>query len=287
MSPRILTSHHIFYSVTILRHSLDFPIWKMMTSLSILERQIFMAPFLLLVLLIACIHHSVQGSKDWKIFRNTSDTDKRQSFYRKWLFQSILLFDAGGLLSLHFLSNHPQWFPLTQLRLSPGGLHHSSPPTETSPAFLVGLACGIFFVISFFLLRRKLGRTSQTLTLGDFTALIPRTIPEAGLVLLLCVNAGFGEELFFRLTLPLLVKDIGGNLIAATVLSTLLFGGMHWYQGRKGVLATTIIGAFFTLRALNGTPLILLMGLHALMDVFALFVRPALTGHFSKTTVRP
>lgn len=255
-----------------------FPKWK---------DRIFMTTLLLLVLLIACIHHSVQGAKDWKIFQRTSDTNKRLSFYRKWLFQSILLFDAGGLLSLCLLSSHPQWFPLTELRLSSESLHHSSPPNETSPAFLVGLASGMFFVISFFLLRRRLGRSSQILTLGEFTALIPRTIPEAGLVFMLCLNAGFGEELFFRLALPLLVRDTGASFITGAIFSTLLFDGMHWYQGRKGVLATTIIGAFFMLGALNGTPLILLMGFHALMDVFALFVRPALTGHFSKTTVRP
>ncbi|MBS1029311.1 CPBP family intramembrane metalloprotease [Gluconobacter albidus] len=138
-----------------------------------------------------------------------------------------------------------------------------------------------------FILLRKLKRPALLNPLGDFSALIPRTLPEAGLAFLLCLNAGLGEELFFRLALPLLASQLTESLIAGAALSTLLFGGMHWYQGRKGVLITTVIGLIFMLRALHGTPLIWLMGFHTLMDVIALLVRPALTGHFSQNTVTP
>ncbi|MEN3167435.1 CPBP family intramembrane glutamic endopeptidase [Gluconobacter sp. OJB] len=241
----------------------------------------------LAVLLAACVHHSRRGMQDWKFFRTAIHTHARRRFYLKWLFQSVLLFDLGGLVTLWLLPESLKPTSIVQLRLSAPATPASTTPTETSPAFFIGFACGLLIIAGVFILLRKLKRPALLNPLGNFSALIPRTLPEAGLAFLLCLNAGLGEELFFRLALPLLVGQLTGSLIAGAALSTLLFGGMHWYQGRKGVLITTIIGLIFMLRALHGTPLIWLMGLHALMDVIALFVRPVLTGHFNRSAVTP
>jgi len=244
-------------------------------------------PFLWLAILLgACIHHSRRGAQDWQVFRNATRLHERRRFYLKWLFQSVLLFDLGGLMTLWLLPEPLRWTALTQLRLSAPSARTSAPPPEMSPSFFIGFGCGMLIIAGFFILLRKLKRSSPFAPLGDFAALIPRTLPEAGLAFLLCLNAGLGEELFFRLALPLLASQLTGSLIAGGVLSTLLFGGMHWYQGFKGVLATTVLSLIFMIRALNGTPLIWLMGFHALMDVVGLFIRPALSGHFSRKTVR-
>lgn len=238
------------------------------------------------VLLAACVHHSRRGMQDWRIFRTATHTQERRRFYLKWLLQSVLLFDLGGLVTLWILPESVKPTSLIQLRLSAPVTPPSTTPPEMSPAFFAGFTCGLLILAGVFILLRKLKRPALLTPLGDFSALIPRTVPEAGLAFVLCLNAGLGEELFFRLALPLLAGQLTGSLIAGAALSTLLFGGMHWYQGRKGVLITTVIGLIFMLRALHGTPLIWLMGFHALMDVVALFVRPALTGHFSRNSVR-
>ncbi|MFT8522756.1 CPBP family intramembrane glutamic endopeptidase [Gluconobacter oxydans] len=240
----------------------------------------------LALLLVTCIHHTRRGTRDWQSFRTATQTRERRRLYLKWLIQSILLFDLGGVMTLWLLPRPLGWTSLTQLRLSHPTPTASTASPETSPAFFIGFGCGILILVGVFLLLRKLKRPLPLKPLGDFAAMIPRTWPEAGLAFLLCLNAGLGEELFFRLALPLLAGQLTGNLIAGAVLSTLLFGGMHWYQGPKGVLATTALGLIFMIRALNGTPLIWLMGFHALMDVVALFIRPALSGHFSRSTVR-
>ncbi len=240
----------------------------------------------LAVLLAACVHHSRRGMQDWKIFRTATHTNERRRFYLKWLLRSVLLFDLGGLVTLWLLPSPLNLTPLARLRLSTPATVANTTTPETSPAFFVGFACGILILAGIFILLRKLKRPALRNPLGDFSALIPRTLPEAGLAFVLCLNAGLGEELFFRLALPILTGQLTGSLIASAALSTLLFGGMHWYQGIKGVLATTVIGLIFMLRALHGTPLIWLMGFHALMDVVALFVRPALTGHFSRNSIR-
>lgn len=245
-----------------------------------------LATLWLAALLGACIHHSYAGTRDWQRFRTATQTDERRRLYLKWLIQSILLFDLGGVMTLWLLPRPLGWTSLTQLRLSTPTLTATTAPPETSPAFFIGFGCGLLIIAGFFVLLRRLKRAWPFKPLGDFTALIPRTWAEAGLVFLLCLNAGLGEELFFRLALPLLASQFTGSLIAPAALSTLLFGGMHWYQGVRGVLATTALGMIFMVRALNGTPLIWLMGFHALMDVVALFIRPALSGHFSRKTLR-
>ncbi|MFT9366483.1 MULTISPECIES: CPBP family intramembrane glutamic endopeptidase [Gluconobacter] len=258
-----------------------------MTILHSISAARILAILWLAFLLAACAHHSRRGMQDWKIFRTATHTHERRRFYLKWLLQSVMLFDLGGLVTLWFLPESLKPTSLAQLRLSAPATPSSTMPPEMSPAFFAGFTCGLLILAGVFILLRKLKRPALLNPLGDFSALIPRTLPEAGLAFLLCLNAGLGEELFFRLALPLLAGQLTGSLIAGAVLSTLLFGGMHWYQGRKGVLITTIIGLIFMLRALHGTPLIWLMGFHALMDVIALFVRPALTGHFSRSAVTP
>ncbi|WP_408872367.1 CPBP family intramembrane glutamic endopeptidase [Gluconobacter roseus] len=240
----------------------------------------------LALLLVTCIHQTRRGARDWQSFRTATQARERRRFYLKWLIQSVLLFDLGGVMILGLLPEGLRWLPVSQLRLSSPAPAAGTVAPETSPAFFIGFGCGLLIIAGFFVLLRRLKRAWPFNPLGDFTALIPRTWPEAGLAFLLCLNAGLGEELFFRLALPLLAGQLTGNLIAGAVLSTLLFGGMHWYQGAKGVLATTALGLILMIRALNGTPLIWLMGFHALMDVVALFLRPALSGHFSRSTVR-
>lgn len=109
-------------------------------------------------------------------------------------------------------------------------------------------------------------------------ALVPRNRQEAILALLLSVNAGFGEELFFRLALPLLLVQATGSLIVALAVSTICFGLAHAHYGWKGIMATMGIGALLLLYYLHHGSLLRVMIVHAGIDVLALLVRPAIAG---------
>ena len=75
---------------------------------------------------------------------------------------------------------------------------------------------------------------------------MPRNGAETVWTGLLSINAGIGEELFFRLALPLLIVLVTGNVIAAFAVAAIVFGLVHVYQGWVGVLATTFLGVVFT-----------------------------------------
>lgn len=111
---------------------------------------------------------------------------------------------------------------------------------------------------------------------GDVDAMIPRNRREMLFALPLCLNAGFSEELFFRLALPLLIANVTGSVGVGLVASAVIFGLIHAYQGWRGVIATTVAGFFLAFVYLKSGSLIHPMVLHALIDVLALIVRPAL-----------
>jgi uncharacterized protein len=79
----------------------------------------------------------------------------------------------------------------------------------------------------------------------------------------------------------LLVPWLGalGAIIAAGV----LFGLTHSYQGWRGMLITTIVGAWFTLLYLLACTIVVPMLLHILIDLMALVVRPAIRGAWRAT----
>ena len=70
-----------------------------------------------------------------------------------------------------------------------------------------------------------------------------RLIP---LVLLSCLATGYSEEIFFRSYLYTNLKNAGTSTAAAAVLTTLLFGAGHIYEGYYAFAATSVIGAFLS-----------------------------------------
>lgn len=66
----------------------------------------------LALLLAACIHHTVRGAWDWQSFRIATQTHERRRFYLKWLIQSVLLFDLGGVMTLWLLPERLRWIPV-------------------------------------------------------------------------------------------------------------------------------------------------------------------------------
>src|SRR5580658_7966188 len=87
--------------------------------------------------------------------------------------------------------------------------------------------------------------------IGDVTQkLAPVTGWEMVLFLILSVSAGICEELVFRGYLQQQFARMGGSVWAGVVLSALVFGGAHGYEGVAGVLLICAYGAMFGVLAL-------------------------------------
>jgi membrane protease YdiL (CAAX protease family) len=160
--------------------------------------------------------------------------------------------------------------------------------TRDTESFGMGLIIGVALITGAGLgtalsLKRRVARTRyRNVALGDIEYLFPRNAQERRWAVLISVNAGFSEEMFFRLLLPLLLYRVSGNVVAALGIPIIVFGCAHFYQGWKGVAATTVVGALFTAVVLGSGRIWYAMALHALMDLNALLLMPTFSGAWKK-----
>jgi CAAX protease family protein len=75
--------------------------------------------------------------------------------------------------------------------------------------------------------------------------LMPQTIPEMILWVMLAATAGFCEELVFRGYLQWQCLALTQNVAAAVILQGVIFGTAHAYQGARGVIVISIYGMMF------------------------------------------
>lgn len=112
-----------------------------------------------------------------------------------------------------------------------------------------------------------LARTTKTLESMKVT---PSTRDELGVFMLVAITAGIWEELLYRGFLIWFLVPLAGAG-GAVVLSSLVFGIGHVYQGPAGVVRTGFIGlGFAILYVLSGT-LWWLMAAHAMVDIYGGF----------------
>jgi uncharacterized protein len=202
-------------------------------------------------------------------FQTQTDTIERQQLYCRWLVESFVVLVGASVVSLWLA--HALWpFDGSPAAFEPASRLLQSDEEISNDQWLpmaLGLSFGI--AISIAIQWRRLQRSLSPRGRPD-QALIPRNRREALLALLLSLNAGFSEELFFRLALPLLLFQVTGSL------SVLGFGLAHAHYGWKGVLATTAAGALLTAYYLHHGSLLRVMIAHAVIDILAFFIRPAI-----------
>jgi len=213
-------------------------------------------------------------------FKLIEDPAERLVYFRRWVGRSFVVF---GLSALVILASFGKLDALVGFPVELEGVRASlpyqtiTPPSgAVSPAFLLGFfMSGLLGAMVVFVILSVQGGGLPVL--GDVEAVIPRNAAERRWALLLSVNAGVSEELFFRLLLPLLITVLSGNALAGFVSSILLFGFFHAYQGWAGVLATTFVGLVLTVLYIASSSLFAVIVLHAGMDILNLVVRPWLT----------
>jgi CAAX protease family protein len=240
-------------------------------------------PALLLIVALAAVGwFTWRDIGEYAAFKRLTDTKDRQARYRRWVLNAFALFVGGSLAILALLGDlsaviHP---PAPVIGAMQWTHAHLAAPS-IGPEFLGGMVGGASIAVVFGALlamrAARRGAKPKVQTLGDIEPLMPRNGAETVWTALLSVNAGIGEELFFRLALPLLLVLVTGNVIAAFAIAAIVFGLVHVYQGWVGVLATTFLGVVFTGVYLLAGNLALPMALHAGLDLIGLVVRPTLT----------
>ena len=76
-------------------------------------------------------------------------------------------------------------------------------------------------------------------------SLLPKSPLEVTLWILLCLTAGFCEEIAFRGYLQKQFHAFTGSIAVAVILQGLVFGVTHGYQGWKNVVVITALGVLY------------------------------------------
>jgi membrane protease YdiL (CAAX protease family) len=240
-------------------------------------------PALLLVAVLALLGWFVRNDRaEYEAFKKLMRTEDRQRAFRRWIVKSFLLFWGVALVVLVLIGRAdsllrlpPEFAPL--LPHLPAGFDAGAVP------FVIGgvIGGGIIGGVAATLLSRR--RIVKPKMLGDIEPLLPRNGDERRWTALLGVNAAVGEELFFRLMLPLLIALVTGSAIAAFLVAGLIFGLVHFYQGWVGILATALVGFFFAALYVASGMLWVAMLLHAIMNLNSLWLRPLLAERQSRS----
>ena len=99
-------------------------------------------------------------------------------------------------------------------------------------------------------------------------ALLPKTTEEKGVFAVLSVAAGFGEEVAYRgYAIPVLTPATGVS--GAVIITSLIFGLMHGYQGALGIVRTMTIGGILALGFLISGSLWPCILAHALVNIIS------------------
>jgi membrane protease YdiL (CAAX protease family) len=141
-----------------------------------------------------------------------------------------------------------------------------SSPWVDVVAWAAGLSAVSVALMGIFLaLRRAMGiRETPLLVL-----LLPETPSEKAVFALLSVAAGVGEEVAYRgFLVPALILVFGNPWVAALV-SSVVFGLLHTYQGWLGVVRTSVLGMVFAASFLSTGLLWPAIIAHAMLDLLA------------------
>ncbi len=205
--------------------------------------------------------------REYQRFKRYRTTLRRQAMLRKWLRDSVL---SIGVLSLVLLAL--SWQFVTPLR------YQLQSWIPILPWVGWGIVVGIVLVFAGLTVGGLVAarRTpDEPIMVGDIGAMLPRNRQELRLGWLLSINAGISEELMFRLAIPAVLYGASGNAIVALVVSVLLFGALHSYQGALGVVGTSIVGLFMMFAYIATGTILVPIVVHILIDLRSLVLLPA------------
>lgn len=99
--------------------------------------------------------------------------------------------------------------------------------------------------------------------------LLPKTTSEKAWFAGLSITAGVAEELVFRAYLILVLEIVTGSIWFAAILSSMLFGILHGYQGTSGIVRTGLLGFFLALPLVMTGSILPAIIAHSLINLLA------------------
>ncbi len=214
-----------------------------------------------------------KNRRQFRSFTELEDTADRQRMFRAWLIEAFVTFGGSATIIL-ILAWRYVGMLLSAVRDWEIGRWFSG---IVGTSWLVpGIATGLaVLIVGGTVLAVYAARNTEDIpTIGDIGALLPRNRPELRYGLALSINAGLVEELLFRLAVPALAYAVIGNALVAVIVSVLLFGALHAYQGLPGMIASTLIGAILMVLYLATGTIIVPIVAHALFDLRSLVLIP-------------
>lgn len=139
-------------------------------------------------------------------------------------------------------------------------------PIDVLLGWTLGLTTAALGIMGAFHVYRRRAGIRETPLLCQ---LLPRTGLEKGLFVLLSLAAGFGEEVAYRGFLIPALTLVLGSVWAGAVLSSVVFGLLHAYQGWLGMVRTALLGMTFAVAFILTDSLWPAMAAHAILDVLA------------------
>jgi membrane protease YdiL (CAAX protease family) len=141
--------------------------------------------------------------------------------------------------------------------------------TEILVASLVGAAT---VAILQWLNLRRMGRLPAKAR-GSMQAIAERILPRSTIELLLflalAITAGLCEEFLYRGFAMAVLAKLGSSPWAAVLISSILFGLAHLYQGRGGLFSTLVIGTVFGTCRIAYNSLVPAIFWHSAVDLVA------------------
>jgi membrane protease YdiL (CAAX protease family) len=145
---------------------------------------------------------------------------------------------------------------------------------------------GILATLQWFNLRRmgRMGEKAPVRLRSLAQRILPQSTRERLPFFALAMTAGVCEEFLYRGFAMVALTRSGLPLWTAVVISSILFGVAHLYQGRSGLLGTTLLGLVLgATRVLSGS-LFPVMAWHAAVDVVAGIAGPKYLIHNTRVT---
>jgi len=207
---------------------------------------------------------------------------------KKMTFESFLIYGLLGILSLILIDQLTSLISMPDFLIeyshylrSFGSIQNEgSILMKILKVVLVFLIPVILFVtliltlVMVYVNHKKGESEDQNNETADLNHLLPRNGQERFWISILSINAGFSEELFFRLLLPSLIYNITGSALISISFSSLWFGFAHYYQGLNGIISTTIAGFMLFYIYLLTQSLWITILVHIILDINGLVVAP-------------
>jgi len=229
-----------------------------------------------LLLAALAINAIVKDRRAFKKFSRYHSSKRRRRTMRTWILQSLALLGTSAVVLL-ILSW--QYIPLLLADFNSWGwVSDARGAFDANATLSWSIVIALVVIIFGGGLAGIIAVRNETdiPSIGNIQAILPRNRKELPYGAALSINAGVVEELLFRLAMPAVIFGFTGNVIVAVVVSVVIFGVLHAYQGLAGVIGTMIIGMVFMALYLVSQNILVPIVVHALVDLRSLVVIPVI-----------